>query len=388
MEIIPYFEKIEDVVIADLKAAKKEILLAVAWFTNKKIFEVLIDKLNNDKNVVVKLIVINDNINNRINGLDFQHFISSGGIFYFAEKNIPMHSKYVVVDSNTVITGSYNYTYLAESTNEENVIRFSGGGDIVQLYIDNFNKIVSNKKPIVNVKEYLEVFPPCADLFSYSNYAVKDIYQEAESLRRLGNADEAEKLISSIPIIADKEKPKDFVINNVIYEQWKETYYVDKVEVKSNRIVVKFRTPITDGCILCSPNTQSAWFLCLSSNKEEKINCYNVRNVCVNDSVLLKQLRKGYVYFFYINNEKTDFSNNACGYKVNDSKQMIDANGNIVPVKQIKISPNDILTCEVCFKTENWEFINGVIDFVEGNGFEKDNGHWNAFKINMALNRE
>lgn len=388
MEIQPFFERIEDVVLTDLKAAKKEVLLAVAWFTNKKIFEVLLDKLKSDSTFVVKLIVINDNINNRINGLDFQRFISVGGVFFFAEKNIPMHNKYVVIDSDIIITGSYNYTYLAESTNEENIIRIKGGGDIIQSYIDDFNKLISDKKPISVVKDYLRIFPPCNDLFSYNNYAIKDIYQEAESLKHLGNLTEAKELINSIPASIPSEKNKFFVINNVIYEQWKETYYVDKVEVKSNRIVVKFRTPITDGCSLCSPNTQSAWFLCLSSNKEEKIYCYNVRNVCVNDSVLLKQLRKGYVYYFYINNEKTDFTNNACGYKVNDSKQMIDAKGNIVPVKQIKFSPNDILTCEVCFKTENWEFINGIIDFVEGNGFEKDNGHWNAFKINMALNRE
>ena len=40
MEILTYFENIEDKVIADLKAAEKEILLAMAWFTNKKIFDV------------------------------------------------------------------------------------------------------------------------------------------------------------------------------------------------------------------------------------------------------------------------------------------------------------------------------------------------------------
>ncbi len=388
MQILPYFENIEEIVIEDLKAAKKEILIAVAWFTNKKIFEMLIDKLKSETNIVVKLVVINDNINNRINGLDFQKFISAGGIFYYAEKNIPMHNKYVVIDSKTVITGSYNYTYLAESTNEENVIRIDGSSDIVQSYIENFNNIVSKKQPISNVKDYLEIFPPCVDMFSYKNYVIKDIYQEAESLKRFGNADEAEKLINSIPISIENNRIHSYVINNVIYKQWKSTYYVDKIEVDHKRIVIKFRTPLSDGCWLGAPNTRSAWVLRLSMNKEVQEYCYNIKNVCINDNVILKQVRKGYVYYFYKNSLLTDFSNNSCGYGVNENKQLIDSNGKLVPVKQLKCSTNDILTCEVCFKTERMEFINGIVDLIEGDGYEQDDNHWNAFSINMALNRE
>ena len=387
MEITPYFEKIEERVISDLKAAEREILLAVAWFTNKNIFDVLIEKLKGDK-IVVKLVVINDNINNRINGLDFQQFISSGGIFYFAEKNIPMHSKYVIIDSKIVITGSYNYTYLAESTNDENVIRIDGCGDIVQSYIDNFNNIVSSKKPITNIKDYLEIFPPCVDLFAYRNYVIKDIYQEAELLRQSGKPDEADNLVNSITVDTIGNAPKDFIINDVVYKQWKSSYYVDKIEVSSGIITIKFRNPLSEGCYLCSPGTRSAWLLCLSKNKEIREYCRNIKNVCVNDKVILNQVREGCIYYFYENDKRTDFSHNACGYEVNEQKQMIDSSGKSIPVEHIKCSKGDILTCEVSFNSNNVDLINGMVDFIEGNGFDSDEGHWNAFCINMALNRE
>lgn len=86
MEINAYFENIEDVIIEDIKTSKKQLLIATAWFTNKKIFDAIIDKLINCDDFAVKLIVINDNINNRIGGLDFQKIVSAGGNLYFAEK--------------------------------------------------------------------------------------------------------------------------------------------------------------------------------------------------------------------------------------------------------------------------------------------------------------
>lgn len=58
MEINAYFENIEDVIIEDIKTSKKQLLIATAWFTNKKIFDPIIDKLINCDDFAVKLIVI------------------------------------------------------------------------------------------------------------------------------------------------------------------------------------------------------------------------------------------------------------------------------------------------------------------------------------------
>ena len=388
MEITTYFENIEEVIIADIKSAQKEILLAVAWFTNKRIFDALIERLNNDKHFTTKLVVINDNINNRIGGVDFQQFIASGGQFFFAEKNIPMHNKYMVIDSKLVITGSYNYTYLAEAINDENIIRINGGGDIIQSYIDNFDDIVSRMKPISNIKEYLSVFPPCIDMFSYNLYAIKDIYSQIEYLREMGAVAKSDELMNYISNDSIKEQAGNFEINDVIYEQWKSSYYIDRIKVDKKEIVVKFRTPISDGCFICSPGRRSAWYICPSGNNAIRKECCNIRNICINDKIILDYAEENYVYFFYTKAQRENFKDNAAEEKVNSENKLIDDHGNLIPVKQIKVAEKDILTCEVCFKNDDTEIINGMIDFVEGNGFDKKGNHWNAFKINMNLNRE
>ena len=186
-------------------------------FTNKRIFDVLIDKLNSDKGISIKLVVINDNINNRIGGLDFQQFINAGGVFFFAEKNIPMHNKYCIIDSQIVVTGSYNYTYYAESANEENIIRFNGGGDVVLSYIDNFSKLISNKKPIEDLKKYLEIFPPINDMFAYNNYAYKDIIQQVNYYEKQGHKEEVKDLEGMISTTSKDVEITDFTITKVIY---------------------------------------------------------------------------------------------------------------------------------------------------------------------------
>lgn len=68
MEINAYFENIEDVIIEDIKTSKKQLLIATAWFTNKKIFDPIIDKLINCDDFAVKLIVINDKRQKSISG--------------------------------------------------------------------------------------------------------------------------------------------------------------------------------------------------------------------------------------------------------------------------------------------------------------------------------
>jgi len=388
MEIKPYFEKIEDVIIEDIKSSKKELLMAVAWFTNQKIFDVIIEKLNSISDFKAKLIVINDNINNRIGGLDFQRFVSAGGCLFFAEKNIPMHNKYMVIDSTIVITGSYNYTYYAESLNEENIIRINGGGDIVQSYVNNFNDLVEGKTAVKNVKEYLTVFPPFIDMFSYNHYALKDISLQADYYKQTEQIAEAQTLMENIEEAESQNGLKNFVINDIIYEQWKTEYYIDSIEVRSKRVKIKFRTIVSDSCWICAPNTRSSWILRSSNDKSISANCYAVKNVYINQELIINQAKKGVIYFFYKDVEESDFSDNPCGYEVNEQKQMIDENKNIIPVQQIKIPQNGVLTCDVYFKADESELINGTVDFIEGNGFEKDEIHWNAFKIKMFLNKE
>lgn len=387
MEITPYFDNIDAIIINDIKAAKHQILLAMAWFTDEDIFDALLEKMTKEE-ISAQMVVINDNINNHPGGLDFQKFISAGGKFYFAEKDIPMHNKYIIIDSDIVITGSYNYTYYAKLRNNENVIRIKGGGDIIQSYIADFDRLVNSRRNIENVKEYLTLFPPCVNMFSSNNYGYLDSLYKMDILSERGQTMKAKSIGKYLSSQGSFVKNRSFIIRNVIYQQWKSDYYIDRINVDENTIRILFRTMLSGGSFVASPKTRCTWLIRSSERKDVFSECDDIENISVNNKVIIRRSKAGTIYYFTNNVQDKDFSDNSCGYNVNEEKQMVDENGNLVPVEWIKISEGDILTCEVLFKSRNDLLIKGTIDFIEGKNYENDEKHWNAFKIQMNLNRE
>lgn len=52
-----------------------------------------------------------------------------------------MHHKVIIIDEETVITGSYNFSKNAEKRNSENLLIIKGNKDIGKLYLDEFNRL-------------------------------------------------------------------------------------------------------------------------------------------------------------------------------------------------------------------------------------------------------
>ncbi len=143
-----HFQDIRQYVIKELASASSDIKVAVCWFTCKELFDLLCDKLKEGKSV--ELIVLNDSINNRPDGLNFQTFIDLGGKFYFSDIENPMHNKYCIIDNSTLINGSYNWTYFAENKNFENIMIFKEH-EIVSDYVSDFLRIKEHCKLVTDV---------------------------------------------------------------------------------------------------------------------------------------------------------------------------------------------------------------------------------------------
>ena len=110
-----YFDNIEQQVINDLKGARVSIHVAMAWFTNQRIADVLIEKFK--EGLDVKVVSFDDHTNARfgvnLDGIPHKLVkVPSGGI---------MHDKFCVIDNQKVLTGSYNWSMKAENKNIENV---------------------------------------------------------------------------------------------------------------------------------------------------------------------------------------------------------------------------------------------------------------------------
>ena len=143
MELKAHFSNIHKVIIDHLEQAQSEIVSAIAWFTDRDIFEVLCKKARSGVKVSVAL--IGDEINQGPGGLNFHRLGNLGGQVIFlppGSRDVPtMHHKFCVIDHSTVITGSYNWSQKARS-NDENITVVTDSADFAGNYLDVFDRIL------------------------------------------------------------------------------------------------------------------------------------------------------------------------------------------------------------------------------------------------------
>ncbi|WP_070411131.1 phospholipase D-like domain-containing protein [Pseudomonas lundensis] len=143
MELKAHFTNIHVVIIGHLEGARSDIAVAIAWFTDRDIFEVLCKKARAGVNVSVAL--IGDEINQAPGGLNFKRLEAFGGHVTFlppGSRDEPtMHHKFCVIDRSTVITGSYNWSRKARA-NDENITVVTDSLDFASNYLDVFDGLL------------------------------------------------------------------------------------------------------------------------------------------------------------------------------------------------------------------------------------------------------
>ena len=134
-----HFNNIRNLIINNIRTAQSEIKIAVAWFTQKELFEAVMNAL--ERGVKVSLIMMKDFINCGIYGLPLQGFVDKGGNLHFvSNRGWTMHNKFCLFDNRVVISGSYNWTYSAETRNAENVIA-TDDEIVCSRFDDYFNQL-------------------------------------------------------------------------------------------------------------------------------------------------------------------------------------------------------------------------------------------------------
>ena len=145
-----YFSNIRFEILSLLEHAEKEVLIAMAWFTNRELLNATIQCLR--RGVKVKLVLLDDIINHCDFGADFNMFIAEkGSEFYLYPPSMKfMHHKFCIIDGETLITGSYNWTNYAESRNLENIV-VTDDSSLIDGYMVCFNKM---KKDLLQAKTF------------------------------------------------------------------------------------------------------------------------------------------------------------------------------------------------------------------------------------------
>ena len=140
METSVYFENIRKTIANLLSDAQFSIVVAVAWFTDKSLYKILVQKALNG--VHIKVMVVNDLINNGIHGIGFSELESVGGKVYKISANL-MHHKFCIIDGNTVLTGSYNWTNKANLSNHENITVTKNDLKLAGRFLEEFHRVIT-----------------------------------------------------------------------------------------------------------------------------------------------------------------------------------------------------------------------------------------------------
>ncbi|MCB0536989.1 MAG: phospholipase D-like domain-containing protein [Chitinophagales bacterium] len=117
MKSVAHFGNIRNGIIGQLKKATREIKVAIAWLTDEDIIRTLTQRAESGLNVIV---VMSESKENFLNISKWKDFLKHNGILYIATPKF-LHHKFCIIDNKTIINGSYNWTYFAQS-NEENII--------------------------------------------------------------------------------------------------------------------------------------------------------------------------------------------------------------------------------------------------------------------------
>ena len=186
------FKNIQNELISQINKSTKNIKIAVTWFTNHDLFDAIIKKLENPA-YSVELIVLNDRINNKKEGVNFQKLIDLNGKFYYSENENMVHHKFCIIDNEKVITGSYNWTYYAENRNWENIVILSNE-ELVDGYISEFERIKEHHKNVVSISKSRKL----DDNIDSSKYLQTDYTFQAKAEARKGNDISVAKIYTEI----------------------------------------------------------------------------------------------------------------------------------------------------------------------------------------------
>ena len=114
--------------------ATREILVQSYLFTSKPIQSALINACKRGVHVEI---ILDKNEQKERKYVLAKVLKSGGAIVRLDDRHASSHNKIIIIDRETVITGSFNFTYAAERRNAENLLIITST-DLAGLYTDNF----------------------------------------------------------------------------------------------------------------------------------------------------------------------------------------------------------------------------------------------------------
>jgi phosphatidylserine/phosphatidylglycerophosphate/cardiolipin synthase-like enzyme len=129
------------VIIDKVRQAQKHVYVQAYSFTSDRIAKVLNEV--HKRGVDVKVILDDDKADKK-SELDF---LSRKGVeTYLDSKHEKAHSKVILIDGQTIITGSFNFSDKDEEKKADNVVVIDGKSKLVEAYESNFRAHLGHSK--------------------------------------------------------------------------------------------------------------------------------------------------------------------------------------------------------------------------------------------------
>ena len=206
-----YFDKIHKHIETNLKTSKTSIIIAVAWFTDTRLFNILCEKA--DEGVHVELLMANHEINHDSN-IKYRDLINKGGQLFWIGKEgayAPlMHNKFCIIDNTILIFGSYNWTQKAKS-NHESITVIEEDYNLILDFNQEFDKI---KDKYYNPNAEIDWIKIVIRLETLLNVIkledLEDINYQIDKTKSLIPKNHSDKKIESLSIILNHCAKKEF----------------------------------------------------------------------------------------------------------------------------------------------------------------------------------
>ena len=123
-----------EAIIKEIDMAKKEILIQSYSFSSKPIGVAIVNAYKRGVNIQIVI----DGDQESANGNLILFFYTYGIVVMEDKKHAISHNKIMIIDQTTLITGSFNFSRSAETSNAENLLIIKNNPNLIKSYIDNF----------------------------------------------------------------------------------------------------------------------------------------------------------------------------------------------------------------------------------------------------------
>ena len=157
MKVTSYFENHKNIIGEQLSKAQKEVIIGVAWINFNIYFDIFNDLL--ERKIKLK-IICTDNPSNRNHIVEINKLSLNGAeikLLQMPNSNSHMHHKFAVIDSKTIMNGSFNWSKNAIKS-FENLMIIEDCPEECRKFKREFDRILQLEKSTI---KHLQKFVKC-----------------------------------------------------------------------------------------------------------------------------------------------------------------------------------------------------------------------------------